>query len=113
MSRFGDQFKLASEEFLEAVKEDIKVRGDGGDSVIDASVDPVTYAERIKVGGRSEGAEMVIHVRKQDWLNAGGERGVRIEARGKVVRANVIVDIDDDQLEIACGAFKGTSGLGL
>lgn len=107
MSLFSDHFKRASEVFLETVKETVTVNG----SEIEASVDPVTFNEAIKSGGRTNGALYVIHVRKADWDNVGGADGAKIVAGGKKARAKSFTDIGDDQYEVICESFKGTSGL--
>ena len=107
MSIFSDQFKLASEAFLTAVKELIEVNG----QPIEASVDPVTFKDSIRSGGRTAGVEFVIHVRKSDWAAVGGAEGSKILASGKKARAKSFTDISDDQYEVICESFKGTSGL--
>lgn len=107
MSIFSDQFTRASEEFLERVKEVILVNN----QEIEASVDPITFDDAIRSGGRTSGMLFGIHVRKTDWDAAGGKSGSKVTVSGKGVRAKSFVDIGDNQYEIMCETFKGSSGL--
>ena len=105
MSIFSDQFKRASEEFLERVKDVVLVN----DQEIEASVDPLTFDDAIRSGGRTTGMLFGIHVRKSDWDAVGGKSGSKIKFAGVKVRAKSFVDIGDNQYEILCETFKGVT----
>lgn len=113
MSVFNDSFKRASEEFLERVKESIWIYNAEIPKweQIEASVDPVSFDDAIRSGGRTSGAIFTIHVRKSDWESVNGESGSKIQVYGSKVRAQSFVDIGDNQYEVMCESFKGASGL--
>tara|TARA_R100001510_G_C7656966_1_gene217784 strand:+ start:13176 stop:13502 length:327 start_codon:yes stop_codon:yes gene_type:complete len=96
---FNDFMERASETFLGIVKEDVELVGKG---IIEGSVDTVSFAQFMRLGGKSSGAEFVVFVRKADFTSIAGKKGDRIRARGYSAVIKRQSDNGDGQFELVC-----------
>lgn len=101
MSDFSDFMSNASETFLEKTKEDVEIIGKG---IIDGDVDTVSFAQFMRLGGKSGGAEFVVFVRKTDFTSIGAKKGDRIRAREHTATIKRQNDTGDGQFELVCEA---------
>lgn len=92
----------SSEVFLKEVGEKITIGG----KPIFADVDSISFAQYIRLGGKSAGVEMTVFVRKQDFDESGMKKGDKVIARGYQTRIKRQIDAGDGQYELTCEPFN-------